>query len=131
MRYLATHDIPALFDRDASIEQFLGRSPVDADHVRYVELRPTRGGVEIWVHDVEDIGGEDLLDLYAFPYFESDGPEGPVAVQPDPQAAMAHASATLAANPSRWVGPGVAQSEYLDYIRAGRPLTWPASPDDG
>lgn len=125
MRHLLANDIEAELRNSKSVEQFLGRSPVDAGHIRHIELRPADGGIEVWVFDVEDMGSEDCLDIYAFPYFDPDGPDGPVASFPDAQAAVEHACASLAAYPARWTNEGVAQSEYLDYIRAGRPSTWP------
>ena len=127
MRYLPAIDIPATLRRGNSVEQFLGRSSVDAGHIRYLELRPSDGLIEVWAYDVEDIGDQEHLDLHDFPYLEPDGPDGPVAAFPDPQAAVSYASASLAASPARWVNVGVAQSEYLDYIRAGRPFRWPVA----
>lgn len=127
MRHLLAIDIPTALKRGKSVEQFLGRSPADASHLRHIELRPSDGQVELWVHDVEDIGSEDYLDLYAFPPLEPDGPDRPEATFPDAPAAIAYASASLAADPVRWVNPGVAQSEYLDYLRAGRPSRWPSA----
>ena len=127
MRHLLHIDIPASFRRGKSVEQFLGRSPLDAGYIRHVELRPSNGLIEIWCYDVEDIGGEDYLDLYDFPDLEPDGPWVPVAAFPDPQAAVEYASASLATDPARWISLGVAQSEYLDYIRAGRPSRWPVA----
>lgn len=121
MRHLLAIDIPASLRRGKSVEQFLGRSPADADCIRYVELRPSNGLIEIWVYDVEDIGGEEYFDLYDFPNLEPDGPDSPVATFKEPQAAVVYASASLTADLTRWVNLGVAQSEYLDYIRAGRP----------
>jgi len=127
MRYLLAIDIPATFRRGNSVEQFLGRSPVGVGNIRHLELRPSDGLIEVWVYDVEDIGDQEHLDLYDFPYLEPDGPDGPVAAFPDPQAAVSYASASLAAGHARWVNAGVAQSEYLDYIRAGRPSRWPVA----
>ena len=127
MRHLLAIDIPAALRRGESVEQFLGRSPADAGHIRRVELRPSDGLIEVWVYDVEDIGGEEYLDLYDFPCVEPDGPDGPVATFPDPQGAIAYASASLAIDPARWVNLGVVQSEYLDYIQAGRPFRWPVA----
>jgi hypothetical protein len=125
VRYLAAIDIPAAFRRGKSVEQFLGRSGEGSACIRHVELRPCEGAIQIWVHDVEDIGSEDYLDVYDFPSREPDGPEAPVATVVDPQGALVYACASLAADPGRWVNEGVAQSEYLDYIRAGRPAKWP------
>ena len=127
MRHLLAIDIPATLRRGKSVEQFLGRSPADAGHIRHIELCQSDGLIEIWVYDVEDIGSEECLDLYDFPYFEPDGPDAPVAMFPDPQAAISYATASLAADSARWVNCGVAQSEYLDYIRAGRPSSWPVA----
>lgn len=107
------------------MEQFLGRSGQGKGCIRHIELRPCKGAIQIWVHDVEDIGSEHALDLYDFPYLEPDGPEAPVATFADPQVALAYAHAALAADTGRWVNEGVAESEYLDYIRAGRPAEWP------
>ena len=125
MRYLPAIDIPATLHREVSVEQFLGRSPEHGECVRHVELRPAKGAIEVWVHDVEDIGNQDRLDLYDFPYLEPDGPDAPVASFADPQDALAYASTSLATDPAHWVNQGIAQSEYLDYIRAGRPDKWP------
>lgn len=127
MRHLLSIDIPMTFRRGKSVEQFLGRSPTDAGYIRHVELRPSSGLIEIWVYDVEDIGSEEYTDLYDFPYLEPDGPDAPVASFPDPQSAVDYASRALAADATRWVNLGVAQDEYLDYIRAGRPTRWPVA----
>ena len=127
MRHLLAIDIPAAFRRGKSVEQFLGRSPADAGYIRHVELRPSNDSVEVWVYDVEDIGSEECIDLYDFPYLEPDGPDDPVATFSGPQAAVEYARASLATDDARWVNVGVAESEYLDYIRAGRPSRWPVA----
>ena len=127
MRHLLSIDISMSFRRGNSVEQLLGRSPADPGCIRHVELRPCNEEIEVWVHDVEDIGSEACLDLYDFPALEPDGPDGPAAVFQAPQAAIEYAAAFLAANAARWVNQGVAQSEYLDYIRAGRPSSWPGA----
>ncbi|MCC8527279.1 hypothetical protein P2C08_09820 [Xanthomonas perforans] len=74
MRHLLPIDIPATLRRSTSVEQFLGKSPVDAAYVRHVELRPANDCIEVWMYDVEDIGSEDSSDLHDFAYFEPDGP---------------------------------------------------------
>lgn len=127
MRYLLAVEIVSAFRRGVSVEQFLGQSPVDAGHIRHVELRPSEGKIEIWVHDVEDIGNDEYLDLYDFPCLNSNSPKVPVATFSDPQVAIAYASTLLAADQDRWVNQGVVQSEYVDFIRAGKPSRWPVS----
>ena len=125
MRYLLPIDIPATFRRGKSVEQFLGRCPDDADYIRYVELRPSESLIEVWVYDVEDIGTLDEPDLYDLPYLEPDGPDGPVAFFQEPQVAVEYAAAFFRADHLRWTNLGVGESEYIDYLRAGRPATWP------
>jgi hypothetical protein len=127
MRHILEIDIPITLRRGKSVEQFLGRSLADEEYIRYVELRPNDGLVEVWVYDVEDVGDEEYLDLYDFPYLEPDGPDSPLATFNDAIAAVQFASSSLSANPDRWVNFGIGQSEYLDYIRAGRPSKWPVA----
>jgi len=127
MRYIQTTDIPSIFQRRKSVQQFLGRSPADPDCIRYVELRPVAGRVEVWVYDAEDVGDEVYSDLESFPDFEPDGPQEPVATFDEPGSAVAYASTSVAADPARWVNEGVAGSEYADFVRAGRPLRWPTA----
>ena len=126
MRHLITMDIASTLRRGKSVEQFIGQSPVESGYIRHVELRPSDGEIEVWIFDVEDVGSEDYLDLYAFPYLDPDQ-DVPVAIFPNADAALEYASASLTADPSRWVNLGVAQSEYLDFIQAGRPPTWPVA----
>ncbi|WP_426801961.1 hypothetical protein [Xanthomonas campestris] len=127
MRHLLPIDIPATLRRNKPVEQFLGRSPVDPTYIRHIELRPANDSIEVWIHDVEDIGSEDFSDLYEFPNFEPDGPEAPAAISPDAASAVTYASTFLAADPDRWTNLGIAESDYLDYIRAGRPPRWPVA----
>ncbi|MBV6858937.1 hypothetical protein KWH07_15060 [Xanthomonas campestris pv. zingibericola] len=127
MRHLLPIDIPATLRRSTSVEQFLGKSPVDAACVRHVELRPANDCIEVWIYDVEDVGSEDYSDLHDFAYFEPDGPCAPAFIFADAAAAVTYASTFLAADPTRWTNLGIAESEYLDYIRAGRPSRWPVA----
>lgn len=124
MRHLPLSDRAAALRRGKPVEQFLGRSPIHPAYIRYVEMRPSSGSVEVWLNDVEDIGTSDHLDLYGFPQLDPDTPNEPDATFQDPQAAISYAASTLLADSTRWVNQFVAQDEYLDYIRQGRPSTW-------
>lgn len=79
------------------------------------------------MYDVKDVGSEDDSDLYDFAYFEPDGPRAPAAIFADAAAAVTYASTSLAADPTRWTNLGIAESEHLDYLRAGRPSRWPVA----
>ena len=127
MRHLPTPDIHSALHRGQSVEQFMGRSPANPSYIRHIELRPSSNLVEVWVYDVEDQGNEEWLDLYDFNELEKSEADLPAATFEDVVAAIAYAHEALSANPSRWVNHGIAQSEYLDYIRSGRPDGWPAA----
>ncbi|WP_405668980.1 hypothetical protein OG379_40560 (plasmid) [Streptomyces sp. NBC_01166] len=73
MRYLAEPFIIGALRRGRSVEQFLG--PVGSSErpgVRYAEVRAARTSYEVYVHAVEDVGHESLLDLEVFPPFDQD-----------------------------------------------------------
>lgn len=125
MRYLSVDNIFNALKRGNSVEQFLGRNPDNPNYIRRVELRPSDGSVELWVHDAEDIGSEDWLDLYEFPRPDSDDPEMPIGTFQDAHSAVAFAKENLLADVSRWTNQFISQDEYLHYIRAGRPPRWP------
>ncbi|MFC8722049.1 hypothetical protein [Kitasatospora sp. NPDC057198] len=126
VRYLI--DPVAALGRGRPVEQFLG--PVEAAGVpgiRWVEVVPARPGFEVVLHTVADIGSEDRWDLGEFPPL---GPEGvdaeedlglEVATAPEARDALALAEHRTGAVRGRWVNQGVAQGEYRDFVRAGRP----------
>lgn len=112
--------------RGRSVEQFLG--PVgSAEHpgVRYAEIRAARTSYEVYVHAVEDVGTENLVDLNVLPPFDEDAEEEDfgqlLGTTEDPQDALVLAEECTGAVRGRWVNQGVVQDEYRDFVRAGRP----------
>ncbi|MFB6517988.1 hypothetical protein [Streptomyces sp. NPDC056401] len=139
MRYLAEAFILGALRRGRPVEQFLG--PIRAAErlgVRYVEVRPKAGKYEIFLHRVEDVGHETFLDLAEFPPLDQDSEEEDfgrlVTTAADPLAALEAAENGTGAVRQRWVNATMAQDEYADFVRAGRPQhsspdghPWPAS----
>ncbi|MBS0567123.1 MAG: hypothetical protein JSS59_06875 [Proteobacteria bacterium] len=125
MRHLSEVGALETLRRGKPIEQFLGRSPSDSTCIRYIELRPSSDLIEVWVHDVADIGGEEFLDLYEFQDSATSDPETPACAFEEAQAAATYAYVELSASANRWVNQSVTQSEYLDFIRLDRPDVWP------
>ena len=123
MRHLCTGDIAAALVRGNSVESSCGRSPLVSPYVRYIELRPAFGNFEVWLFDIEDLGSEEQLDLYEFP--RADPESESLVVCESVEEALAFASSQCAASSVHWVKSGVIQSEYHDFIRAGRPSAWP------
>ena len=123
MRFLQGTFIEGSLERGASIEQFLGGGVLnDQRIIRWIEIRPTRSQYEVWLFQVADLGSLDQLDLYEF---GTDDIEAPAFKGQSAREALAFAHAQLGATPERWVNKSVVQSEYEDFIRAGRPLIWP------
>ncbi|WP_405634486.1 hypothetical protein OHB53_09825 [Streptomyces sp. NBC_00056] len=132
MRYLTESFVVGALKRGRPVEQFLG--PIAASGrigVSYVEVRPVRGAYEVYVHSVEDVGHESFLDLVEFPPFDADSDEEDfgrsIATLQDPVSALVAAEEVTGAVRMRWVNESMAQDDYADFVRAGRPLS--ASPD--
>ncbi|MFD7985391.1 hypothetical protein ACFV4M_18745 [Kitasatospora indigofera] len=141
MRYLTGSFALGALRRGRTIEQFLGMAGrPDRPGIRWVEVRPSASGYLIVLHTAEDVGGEHFHDLVEFPALDSDSQEEDfgqaIATAQDESAAMAIAEAGTGAVPGRWVNAGIAQDDYLDFVRAGRPPHPPATephqaPSDG
>ena len=120
MRHVAATFLESTLRRGSSLEQFLGGSLDSGERtVRWLELRPTSFGIEIWDYVAPDLGFE-CLDIYALASVELE----PLAVVPDVGQALAFAQAKLGASPAHWVNQGVSQEEFLDFLQAGRPVQW-------
>ncbi len=123
MRYLQGFFVEGALCRGVSIEQFLGgRVANDLRTIRWIEIRPTQGEYEVWLFEVADLGSLDEVDVYEF---GTDDIEAPIFKGRSVQDALEHAHTQLGAKPERWVNQFVIQSEYEDFVRAGRPLSWP------
>ncbi len=105
--------------------------------MRYAEIRPVGTAFEVYVHAIED-GHDTIVDLYELPPFDQDTDEedfGRLLASTDgPQDALDLAEEYTGASRGRWVNQGIAQDEYLDFVRAGRPSdrspgghAWPGS----
>lgn len=117
MRHVADTFLESTLRRGASLEQFMGGSTVAGDRfVRWLELRPTSVGVEVWDYVAPDFG-EECIDLYDLMSVELE----PLAVVSDAAQALAFAQSELGASSRRWVNQGVSQDEFMDFLQAGRP----------
>lgn len=123
MRYVSLSFLESTLRRGKPLEQFLGGLLRDSERfIRWVELRPAKGRIEIWSFVAPDYGDEGRLDFYEFVGDEDEVLEQSVE---SPAEAFAFATAKLGALSDRWVNQFVSQDEYLDFIRAGRPSSWP------
>ncbi|WP_457033206.1 hypothetical protein [Kitasatospora sp. P5_F3] len=132
MRYLTGSFALGALRRGRRIEQFLGAAGTpDNPGIRWVEIRPVASGFLVMLHAAQDVGGEHFRDLVEFPALDSDGEDEDfgqeIAMTEEESAAMAIAEASTGAVPDRWVNAGIAQDDYLDFVRAGRPPHLPAT----
>jgi hypothetical protein len=93
--------------------------------IRWVEVAPTRSGYRVALHASADIGGEDFCDLVEFPPLDPEDEDQEfgqeIAITADALDALDVAESQAGAFRDRWVNQGIAQDEYLDFVRAGRP----------
>ncbi|MFJ6576210.1 hypothetical protein ACIQMY_09620 [Streptomyces sp. NPDC091368] len=130
MRSLAEPFILGALKRGRSVEQFLGPTGTpERPGVRWVEIRPSRGSYEVYLHtalDCEPLTG----DLDSLPPLFDDEEEDfglLLATTSEPLTAMHAAESQTGAALERWVNQSMAGDEYRDYVLAGRPAT---TPDD-
>jgi len=124
MRHVLPTFHASAFRRGQSLEQFMGGGFDGEDQtVRWLELRPTDEGVEVWEFEVVDVGDIEFTDVSEFASIDLEAP--PVAILPSAPEALEFAHRQLGASPERWVNSGVVGDEYRDYVLAGRPLQWP------
>ncbi|MFF4454839.1 hypothetical protein [Streptomyces goshikiensis] len=95
---------------------------------------------DVYLHTVEDVGGENFLDLGEFPPFDPDDEAGEfgrlLGTAENPLTALITAEQHTGGERGRWANENVVQDEYGDFVRAGRPSDaspdghlWPAAPD--
>jgi hypothetical protein len=128
MRHLDRTLVALVLKRGKSVENFAGRVPgMKVPSIRYVELRPANGAIQVWVHDLEDCGHEQFTDLVEFPRLNAEASHEPRAVFQDAEAAIQFAETNLGVTAHRWTNVTVGHDDYLDFVRAGRPQTWPVA----
>jgi hypothetical protein len=111
--------VASVIRRGKVVENFAGRVPgVRVPSVRYVELRPKKGVIQVWVHDLDDCGSEEFTDLVEFPPLDYEASLQPAAAFEDPEAAIAFAEATFSLAASRWANITVCHDDYADFFGA-------------
>jgi hypothetical protein len=123
MRYVSSSFFESILRRGKSLEQFLGGLLRNSEQcISWVEIRPGGGGTELWSFVAPDCGDEEHLDLYEF----IGDDEGVLeATFETPADAFTYAEEKLGACSDRWVNQFMTQDEYLDFILAYRPASWP------
>jgi hypothetical protein len=128
MRHLRPSEVAETLRRGRTVESFLGRGPAaDKPSIRYLELRPVGGKIELWVHDLLDCGSEEFTDLVEFEPLDMDAATEPHATFADANDAIAYALQHFGAPTDRWTNVTVCHDDYADYVHADRPARWPVA----
>lgn len=136
MRYLVEAFAIGALHRGAEIEQFLGSREHNGEQgVAWVEIWPRGSGYDITlfggVHQAADATERRnlySLDPFLYPDKDEEDEEVPyceLGTASDPLAALELAESLTGAVRDRWMNRGLGMDEYADYLRAGRPDTWP------
>lgn len=117
-RHLTLGEATSALRRGRQVEQFLGvaNGPDGRAVVRWVTVGEAHRVFRLTLHEVEDVGSDDFLDVSEFPPIAEDEEVGEgevVGTSEEPEAALQLAEA-LGAAPDRWVNQGVVQDEYGD-----------------
>ena len=117
-RHLTSAEAIAALRRGAQIEQLLplgDNSPIP-EVVRWLTAARVGRSLELRLHEVEDVGTDDFLDVSEFPPLDRDEDlgEGRVLEEADDPDELLAASERHGASDDRWVNFGVVQDEYAD-----------------
>jgi hypothetical protein len=122
MRYVGPAFLHSTLSRGKSLEQFLGGRTLGSERcIRWIEIRPSEGRLELWEFVAPDFGDESHVDLYEF----IGDDDGELLATIDSAVESLGLAEKVGALPNRWVNQFVVQDEYRDFIRAGRPDVWP------
>ena len=105
------------------VEQFLGRYVASDGRmtVRWLNTHVSGADFKLVLHEVEDIGSEEFLDITEFPPLDENeyvGEGRRLSTNGDPADHRRQAAVEQGASPDRWVNGGVVQDKYRD-SRAG------------
>lgn len=120
-RHITLAEAVSALRRGRPIEQYLGRFTATDERqgIRWLTAGPSGRAFVLNLHEVEDIGSEDSLDISEFPPLDEDeylGEGREIETADDPGELLGLAS-SAGASPTRWVNWGVAQDEYLDDLQ--------------
>ena len=134
MSYLEPAALFSELLRGSTLEQYAGTVTLSGMRgVRWLELRPTLQGVELWVFDVQDVGASGHADLYSFPRLNEHAMPFAVGTFAVSRKAVEYAQQHYGADPLRWAKHGQAKAEYGQFLDQQRSPRWSslgASNDD-
>ncbi len=118
-RYLTQNGLERALTQGRSVEQWLGvRREGHFRVLKWLSIERHRDdGVVLRVREVLDDGNPDFLDVYEFTPYDAEAEFGVESTFATPQEAVQYALDRVGANPDRFVGQGMIQDEYADYLK--------------
>jgi hypothetical protein len=120
VKYLLESQIGSQLRANRSIEQWLGNHKEgDKFIIRYVTLHnDRRDGCYCWYGDYEDVGNEEYCDIYSFYTLDEDNEYGKKVQFDSIDNMLQFCYEELKAYPTKFVGSGMLQDFYLEYLKA-------------
>ncbi len=120
MKYLPESQIIGQLKANRSIEQWLGNYKKEEKFIiKYVTLHNDRkDGCYCWYGDYEDVGDENYLDLYSFYTLDEESDLGNQVHFENVDDMLKFCYEKLHASPSKFVGSGMLQDVYLEYLKS-------------
>jgi len=117
--YLRASELQSVLDAGRAIEQWLGcRAESDDRVIEWLRIhRDKLGRFEVTRFEVYDEGNRNFCDVYEFHSIEPDEPFGTEQLFDDSTSALKYATEVLGASEDRFVGSGMIQAVYLQYLR--------------
>ena len=118
-RYLTPSGLERALIAGRTVEQWLGaRSEGDFRVLKWLSIERERDGRTVLrICEVLDEGLPDFFDVYEFTPYDSNAEFGIEQTFDTPQEALEYAKAHVGANLDRFVGEGLVQEEYADYLK--------------
>jgi len=118
-RYLTPNGLERSLAAGRTVEQWLGvRREGDLRVLKWLSIeRERNGSTTLRVCEVLDDGHPGFFDVYEFTPYDADAEFGTTQTFAAPDEALEYATSMLAAKPDRFMGEGLVQEEYADYLK--------------
>jgi hypothetical protein len=122
MRHIDPSQLQTMLNAGKRLEQWLGSRIADGERIiRWVELTRERNGeyaeYVVCFQERLDVGHHEYVDVWSFPPVDDDNEDGETEVFDELALALDHAALKLGAKRELFVGSGVVQDEYADFLK--------------
>jgi len=118
-RYLTRNGLERSLAAGRTVEHWFGvRREGDVCVLKWLNIERARdGSTRLRVREVLDDGHRGFLDVYEFTPYDAEAEFGTERAFSSSEEALEYATSRLGANPDRFMGEGLVQEEYADYLK--------------